>query len=127
MREPCDIVQDLLPLYLDGALRQQTKLYVDRHLAECAKCRADKDEMENLAKWQVHQSFRQQPPPLSPEEAQFIRKVKTWRRRSGMFFLMLILLCSAAAWMLRTYVDKPVPAVNPVQSIRKEVCAEPLL
>lgn len=39
MREKCDVVQDLLPIYLDGELREGTKRFVEAHLKECSKCK----------------------------------------------------------------------------------------
>ena len=35
----CDLVQDLLPLYLDDACSESSKKVVEEHLAECAACR----------------------------------------------------------------------------------------
>ena len=35
----CDLVQDLLPLYLDDACSASSKKVVEEHLAECAACR----------------------------------------------------------------------------------------
>ena len=41
MNKDCSIVQDLLPLYAEDMLREETKEYVDGHLAQCAPCRAE--------------------------------------------------------------------------------------
>ena len=35
----CDMVQDLLPLYQDGLLRDTTKDVVRQHLEQCSTCR----------------------------------------------------------------------------------------
>ena len=35
----CDLVQDLLPLYLDDACSESSKKVIEEHLAECAACR----------------------------------------------------------------------------------------
>ena len=35
---PCYIVSDLLPLYQDDILSEQTKKEIDKHLNECAEC-----------------------------------------------------------------------------------------
>jgi hypothetical protein len=39
LRDKCDVVQDLLPIYLDGELREGTKRFVEEHLKECSTCR----------------------------------------------------------------------------------------
>ena len=36
----CAVVQDLLPLYVDGVCSDESKRLVEAHLAECADCRA---------------------------------------------------------------------------------------
>lgn len=46
---PCDVVQDLLPLYVDGVCSADSRQLVDAHLAECDDCRrvlADLQESE---------------------------------------------------------------------------------
>ncbi|MCL2163250.1 MAG: zf-HC2 domain-containing protein [Oscillospiraceae bacterium] len=37
----CDIVKDLLPLYLDGVCSGDSKAAVDEHIASCEKCNAE--------------------------------------------------------------------------------------
>lgn len=41
MNKDCTIVQDLLPLYAEDMLREETKKFVDAHLAQCEACRAE--------------------------------------------------------------------------------------
>lgn len=36
---PCYIISDLLPLYQDDILSEQTKKDIDKHLSECEDCR----------------------------------------------------------------------------------------
>ena len=38
-RIPCDMIEDLLPLYCDGVCSDESKRVVERHLAECDHCR----------------------------------------------------------------------------------------
>ena len=46
MDKTCSIVQDLLPLYEENMLREETKKFVDGHLAQCAACRAELDALK---------------------------------------------------------------------------------
>ncbi len=46
MNKDCSIVQDLLPLYAEDMLREETKEFVDGHLAQCAACRAELDALK---------------------------------------------------------------------------------
>lgn len=42
----CNIIQDLLPLYLDNACSKESRELVEEHLARCAACRKQKEMME---------------------------------------------------------------------------------
>lgn len=42
----CDMVQDLLPLYQDGLLRDTTKEAVRQHLEQCSTCRSIYEELK---------------------------------------------------------------------------------
>ncbi len=39
MKYPCKMIQDLLPLYLDGVCSKESKEAVEQHLQECPDCR----------------------------------------------------------------------------------------
>lgn len=41
MKIPCEIIEDLLPLYCDGVCSEESRQAVEAHLAECERCRAD--------------------------------------------------------------------------------------
>lgn len=45
MKYPCDLIQDLLPLYLDGVCSEESKKVIARHLAECSDCKEFYDAM----------------------------------------------------------------------------------
>ena len=54
----CDIVKDMLPLYLDDLCSEENRKLVDNHLKNCGKCREalsalksnlHKKETQNLA------------------------------------------------------------------------------
>lgn len=38
MKYPCNMIQDLLPLYLDGVCSEESKKAIERHLSECSDC-----------------------------------------------------------------------------------------
>lgn len=40
MKYSCEIIRDLLPLYIDDVASQSSRQTVEEHLAECAECRA---------------------------------------------------------------------------------------
>ena len=86
MDKTCSIVQDLLPLYEEDMLREETKEFVDGHLAQCAACRAELDALKADVK----------PAPFS---AQPLRDLKRQLRRKK---LTAVLLAVALALTLAT-------------------------
>ena len=95
MDKTCSIVQDLLPLYEEDMLREETKEFVDGHLAQCAACRAELDALKADVK----------PAPVS---AQPLRDLKRQLRRKK---LTAVLLAVTLALTLATagfaYVTAP--------------------
>jgi predicted anti-sigma-YlaC factor YlaD len=51
----CNIIGDLLPLYVDGAVSEDTKKLVEEHLAECADCKKAAEEMGKELVLPVHE------------------------------------------------------------------------
>ena len=41
----CAVVRDLLPPYVEGLTEPETNEAVERHLAECPRCRGRRDAM----------------------------------------------------------------------------------
>ena len=86
MNKDCSIVQDLLPLYAENMLREETKEFVDGHLAQCAACRAELDALKADVK----------PAPVS---AQPLRDLKRQLQRKK---FTAVLLAVALALTLAT-------------------------
>lgn len=71
----CNIIGDLLPLYVDGAVSEDTKKLVEEHLAECADCKKAAEEMGKELVLSVHETVR-------AAETSFLQKMKkTWQKR----------------------------------------------
>lgn len=45
MRNECNVIQDLLPLYCENLVSEDTRAFVDEHLEHCAKCRGELEHM----------------------------------------------------------------------------------
>ena len=76
MSKDCSIVQDLLPLYAEDMLREETKEFVNGHLSQCAVCRAELDALRADVK----------PQPVS---AQPLRELKKRLRRKKLTAVLL--------------------------------------
>lgn len=69
MKYDCELIEDILPLYVDDVLREKSRTIVDEHLAECEACRT------------LYQNSRQSAdlPPAPPPENR--AKVKSYSKR----------------------------------------------
>lgn len=38
-RNICEIVEDILPLFIDNSTSETTAVFIEKHLQECTKCR----------------------------------------------------------------------------------------
>lgn len=73
MRNECNIIRDLLPLYAEDMVSPDTADFVEAHLTNCAACRA---ELEAL-----RQPGPIAPPSASPEDESFLDFMRRWWRR----------------------------------------------
>ncbi len=46
MKTECSIVQDLLPLYVEDMVNEETAQFVREHLSECTECRAEYEALK---------------------------------------------------------------------------------
>lgn len=46
----CNVIQDILPLYIDGVVSEDTKVLVEAHLKECESCRHYAESMRQEVK-----------------------------------------------------------------------------
>ena len=51
MKISCDVIRDLLPLYVEDMLSNDSKNIVDEHIEQCESCR---DELKKLSGDEVH-------------------------------------------------------------------------
>lgn len=91
----CDVIRDLLPVYADGLASQASKDLVEEHLETCADCRAALQAMG-----------APEPERAAAEEKEldFLQTARKKGLRSRLIVALTILLLTAAAFCLRTFV-----------------------
>lgn len=67
---PCDVIQDLLPSYVDGLTSETTTRLVETHIASCTNCKHALESMRG-----------ETPPPINDEDKREIDFLKKTRRR----------------------------------------------
>lgn len=72
---PCDIVQDLLPSYVDGLLSETGTEAVSVHLEDCTSCRTIYEDMTTPEETTPEEKEQ------AKEEIDYLRKIKTRTRR----------------------------------------------
>jgi predicted anti-sigma-YlaC factor YlaD len=102
MKISCEIIKDLLPLYLDGVCSNDSKAAIEEHLTDCDNCESELQAMQKLL------------PPDNTEqnlnEAEAIKKLsKRWKKGmtksllKGILFTILTIV--AIALILYIFVD----------------------
>ena len=87
MSKDCSIVQDLLPLYAEDMLREETKEFVDGHLSQCAACRAELDALKADVK----------PAPVSAQPLRDLKRQLRRRKLTAVLLAVALALTLAAA------------------------------
>lgn len=84
---PCDIVRDLLPLYVDEVVRETTKNEIERHLETCENCRKEVELMKAQINLPVNEA-------LQHSEANVLKSLKKslLRKRILAVFLSVLLV-----------------------------------
>lgn len=86
MKNECSIVQNLLPLYVEGMVSEDTARYVAEHLEHCEKCKAELEFLQNDI---------QKPVSVPNEEsAEPLKKImcRINRQFNSMAYLLMIFL-----------------------------------
>ena len=75
MKNECSYVRDILPLYYEGMVSEETAEFVKEHLEICDECRKRLDEMKSGSEIDALQN------KLNENQAEPIRKFKRKQRR----------------------------------------------
>ena len=84
MKTTCDIIRDLLPLYIDNACSERSRELVDEHLAECPDCAALREKLRHT---EVEEDLKEEKASVIAYAARRIR------RRSTLVGALVSILC----------------------------------
>ena len=51
MSNQCNLIKDILPLYVEDMVSADTQEFVNAHLEQCAECRAELERMRGSTKF----------------------------------------------------------------------------
>ncbi len=87
---PCEVVQDLIPLYADNLISEKTREIIDEHVAQCPSCsKAVKDAKESFEDDFICESVE-----YEGKSVDYLRKVRTSSRKK-IIAVVCITLCLA--------------------------------
>lgn len=105
MTYPCNMIQDLLPLYLDGVCSEESKMIIEQHLSTCSTC---KKYYEAMCKAEESTIM-----PPAPEEVQKAASFRSIRKKilhkqlliAGASFVVIAFIIFAAIGILKSSVN----------------------
>ena len=93
----CDIIKDVLPLYLDGVVSEATKEMVEEHLSSCDSC---KKEAEILKQDIVLPSTKN----IQLSEARVLKKLKSkFQKKNTIIFVSSVIIAVLLGISLHSY------------------------
>jgi len=101
----CDIIKDLLPLYVDNVLSPESKTAVEEHLKTCPQCSKEVEELRaSLPDEQA----------LSDNENQFFKYLQKKFRKLSFLRILLVLLVVFGLWLAANiYLSTHFRPINP--------------
>ncbi len=94
MKNECSYVKDILPLYYEGMVSEETAEFVKEHLASCDECRKCLDEMKSDSEIDALQN------KPNENQAEPIRKFKRKQRRKKVLIVCAAVLLTAIVLMI---------------------------
>lgn len=98
----CELIRDLLPLYIDGLTSEESNREIEKHLKNCKECRVYYQEM----KGEIPETESVSEEEI--EDAGLIKKIKKKRKRriaAAITGTAIILMVAAAILLPRAYGD----------------------
>ena len=108
---PCDIVRDLLPLYVDDVVHDTTRLAIKQHLQTCDACRMEAERMNAHMELPINENVQH-------AEAQILNNLKKHLFRKKVIVsifsiaIAILVLFSVYSYMALTEVAIPYDAHN---------------
>lgn len=94
----CEIIQDLMPSYIDGLTSESTTALIEEHIAECDDCRKMLENMRS------DEGLTVTPSESEAKEIDFLKKNRKKGKRAVILGVILTLLVAAAAIGAKFYI-----------------------
>ncbi len=91
----CHIVRDLLPLYQDGLLSEESRLDIEEHLKECADCRELYEK--------IHSDLAEETENTAVQDIDYLKKVKRKNHQKIILAAVLTIAAIAGIWAAQVF------------------------
>lgn len=95
---PCEVIQDLLPMYTDGLTSEETSREIQEHLEECGICREMYGRMKKEVEYSTPGAGKDQ------GEIDYLKKVRSRNIRNVVLGAAAVFLLMAAAAYVKLFV-----------------------
>lgn len=95
MRNECNIIRDLLPLYLEHMVSEDSEEFVKEHLEKCAECRQECEQMKEPQTSQTDQAKEEGAPLIKLKQKMRKKRMQTVLC-TGLFVIALLVSAFAA-------------------------------
>ncbi len=93
----CELVEDLMPSYIDGLTSEVTNKAVREHLADCKKCKAKLEDMK--------EPYLQEKIEAEKKEINFLKKARKKNIKAVVFSIISVVLVAAIAFCTLPYME----------------------
>ncbi|WP_165842357.1 zf-HC2 domain-containing protein [Paenibacillus xerothermodurans] len=101
MKNQCEIIQDLLPRYIDGAVHPYTKTFVSTHLSECHVCNKYVQHIKDLSSYHSKGKLPAAA-SVSFDAKEFARTVRMWKVRAAIAGISILSVILSIVWYIAT-------------------------
>ena len=115
MKNECSVVRDLLPLYIEDMVSDETAQYINEHISNCAECKAELASLKEGADIQDQKKKPETPPDTSKPFKKIMKKMNRQFYTLGyaliVFFVFLGFGWTAGEHMLYNSLIMPIVGV----------------
>lgn len=87
----CEIIKDILPLYVDDVVSSDTRTMVEEHLAECESCKKEAEVMSKSIKIPLHKT-------VEKEQAEVLHNLKKTFKNKKIRISIISVLATAGVF-----------------------------
>ena len=111
-RLPCEFIQDMLPLYIDGITGRASDEAIREHIAGCSECREMLEQMQQAKELQEALDRQQE-----IHDIDYMKKVRAANRRSNVVLVIILAVMLLVPLYFAIAVSSPVNVIPGRESV----------